>query len=104
MKAHYLILSLAVFAISCEREERGFRVDPPSADSAQYVTQSDIIPGATTQPATTRPVYHANNRYEENAYAMSEGKRLYQMMNCVGCHANGGGGIGAALMDQMSVF
>jgi cytochrome c5 len=36
---------------------------------------------------------------ESNAYAISEGKRLYQAFNCVGCHAHGGGGIGPPLMD-----
>jgi cytochrome c oxidase cbb3-type subunit III len=104
MKFRHFSFLFALFALSCEREERGFRVDPPSADTAQYVTQSDIIPGATTQPASTRPVFHANNRYEENAYAMSEGKRLYSMMNCVGCHANGGGGMGPALMDEKWIY
>jgi cytochrome c oxidase cbb3-type subunit 3 len=103
MKAHHLLFLIAVFAISCEREERGFRVDPPSADTVQKATLSDIIPGSSTQP-TTQPVYHANNRYEENAYAMGEGKRLYQMMNCVGCHAWGGGGMGPALMDEKWIY
>jgi cytochrome c oxidase cbb3-type subunit 3 len=37
--------------------------------------------------------------YDENAYAVNQGKRLYRWYNCNGCHANGGGGIGPALMD-----
>jgi cytochrome c oxidase cbb3-type subunit 3 len=31
---------------------------------------------------------------------MSEGKRLYAQYNCAGCHAQGGGAIGPALMDD----
>src|SRR5439155_5182647 len=38
--------------------------------------------------------------YEMNAYALSEGKRLFSAYNCSGCHANGGGGMGPALMDD----
>ena len=104
MKLHHLIFVIAVFGISCEREERGFRVDPPSADTVQTVSLSDIHPGGKTQPATTQPIRAVVNLYEENAYAMSEGKRLYEMMNCVGCHAHGGGGMGPALMDQKWIY
>ncbi len=39
-----------------------------------------------------------------NAYQMSEGKTLYSAYNCVGCHANGGGGIGPPLMDARWVY
>jgi cytochrome c oxidase cbb3-type subunit 3 len=34
-----------------------------------------------------------------NAYHLSQGQRLYAWMNCAGCHAHGGGGMGPALMD-----
>jgi cytochrome c oxidase cbb3-type subunit 3 len=89
---------------SCKREERTFRVEPP------YVTSVDIIPvtafhaggGATTQPGmqpTTFPS-SVHNDYEENAYAVSEGKRLFGAFNCTGCHFHGGGGIGPPLMDD----
>ena len=44
------------------------------------------------------------NEYENNAFAMSEGNRLYSQMNCVGCHANGGGGMGPALMDDKWIY
>jgi cytochrome c oxidase cbb3-type subunit III len=37
--------------------------------------------------------------YESNAYAISQGQRYYRWFNCSGCHANGGGGMGPALMD-----
>src|SRR5205085_7789429 len=45
-----------------------------------------------------RPVRH---NYEANAYAISQGQRLFSAFNCVGCHAHGGGGIGPALMDDV---
>ncbi|HEX9981792.1 MAG TPA: c-type cytochrome [Thermoanaerobaculia bacterium] len=39
------------------------------------------------------------NPYAYNAHAIAEGQRLYTWFNCVGCHANGGGGMGPPLMD-----
>jgi cytochrome c oxidase cbb3-type subunit 3 len=42
--------------------------------------------------------------YEYNAFAISEGKRLYQWFNCSGCHAQGGGAIGPPLMDDKWIY
>lgn len=60
-------LALWAAAASCEREERAFRVQPPSADAVRSVSVSTLYPGA--QP-TTGPVH---NDYEQNAYALAEG-------------------------------
>ena len=38
--------------------------------------------------------------YEGNAWHIAQGARLYSWMNCVGCHAHGGGGMGPPLMDD----
>ena len=38
--------------------------------------------------------------FEGNAYHVGQGARLYAWMNCVGCHAHGGGGKGPPLMDD----
>jgi len=82
----------------CEREERGFRVDPPSSSRVNTIRLSELQPGpAQPMPAT-------KNEYEENAYAVSEGARLYQWYNCVGCHAHGGGGMGPPLMDEKWLY
>ena len=35
---------------------------------------------------------------------MSEGKRLFTWMNCSGCHAQGGGGMGPPLMDDRWIY
>jgi len=90
-----VVLGLALAA--CEREERRFR-EMPSGVSPSNVRLSEIQPGlAVTTPPTTSP-------YENNAYAISEGKRLYTQFNCVGCHANGGGGMGPPLMDDKWIY
>ena len=89
-----LILTAAFVFLSCEREERGFRVETPNADRINSKQLSTLQPGA---PVVNPPV---KNEYEGNAYALSEGKRLFEYMNCAGCHAHGGGGMGPALMDD----
>lgn len=37
--------------------------------------------------------------FEGNAWHISQGQRLFGWMNCSGCHAHGGGGMGPPLMD-----
>jgi cytochrome c oxidase cbb3-type subunit 3 len=38
-------------------------------------------------------------RFEGNQLAIAAGKELFGQMNCSGCHFNGGGGMGPALMS-----
>jgi cytochrome c oxidase cbb3-type subunit 3 len=74
-----LVLSLTICACAlvalagCERERRAFA---PAHDAV-----------ASDDP------------YEGNAYGISQGMQAYQRFNCVGCHANGGGGMGPPLTD-----
>ena len=93
-----LILIAFVVLVACEREERGFRVQTP--DSNRINTKQLT----TLQPGETSPTPVFVNEHENNAFALTEGKRLYQQMNCYGCHANGGGAIGPALMDDKWIY
>jgi cytochrome c oxidase cbb3-type subunit 3 len=56
------------------------------------------------QPGQKTPATAVKNEYEENAYALSEGKRLFSSYNCNGCHAQGGGGMGPPLMDENWIY
>ena len=101
--AHRVVAGLCAIAIvlaltSCEREQRQFKSSAPAAAKVQTVTLSELRPGAQL------PETEVNNSYEENAYALSEGQRLYAWFNCVGCHFHGGGGIGPALMDDQWIY
>ena len=42
--------------------------------------------------------------YYDNADAVNTGKRLFGQYNCIGCHSNGGGGMGPALMDDAWIY
>ena len=91
-----LIVLLAVSTmVACEREKREFR-------------QSGVVPGATPvtelYPGGGAPHTSEPSKYEENAYALSQGKMLFSSYNCTGCHANGGGGMGPALMDDQWIY
>lgn len=92
-----IVLSLAVVcaaAAGCERESRPFRDLPVSAARSERITQTPHAAGTPLPPVgTTSP-------YQENAWGIGEGKRLFTAYNCTGCHAHGGGGIGPALMDD----
>ena len=77
MRGVLLLLALVALA-GCEREQRQFQIP-------------------ATQTQFMKPLHAANER---NAFALSQGKTLFQWFNCTGCHANGGGGIGPALMDD----
>jgi cytochrome c oxidase cbb3-type subunit 3 len=90
--------ALAVSACEPGREARRFSEQPPTATAQNAVTESPLQPGPKTRDVTIR------NTYEENAWAVAEGKRLYSQMNCVGCHAHGGGGMGPPLMDDEWIY
>ena len=91
-------LTLAAALPACEREERRFREIPPAATAYPAVTMSSLYPGEPVRDVDVR------NPYEENAFAVSEGQRLYSWYNCNGCHALGGGGIGPPLMDGEWIY
>jgi cytochrome c oxidase cbb3-type subunit III len=93
-----VIVAVAGLLCGCKREDRGFRVSPPEARPADAVAVTVLRPGGATN---SPPV---NNEYEQNAQALSDGKQLFQRMNCVGCHAHGGGGMGPALMDDRWIY
>ena len=90
-------VALGLATAACEREERRFRETPPGT-SPGNVRLSDIQPGPAVPTSPTPGPYAAN------AYAIAEGKRLYTQLNCVGCHANGGGGMGPPLMDDKWIY
>jgi len=100
MSACRLVCAIVVASAlaGCDREKREFQSPPPSParDPARLSAvlpagSAPLEPGA--QPTPDR------SHLERNAYAVNQGKRLFRWYNCSGCHSNGGGGMGVALMD-----
>jgi cytochrome c oxidase cbb3-type subunit III len=82
MSAPFAVLAVVAataLATGCEREARRFTTPVSNAGPAAAANESP---------------------YENNAFAVNQGKRLFRWYNCNGCHSNGGGGIGPALMDS----
>ena len=83
-------------SVACKRETRQFTA-PPATNESYSVTMSEIHPGTTAPP----PLQNAAG---EQAYDVNTGKQLFMQYNCVGCHVNGGGGIGPPLMDAQWIY
>jgi cytochrome c oxidase cbb3-type subunit 3 len=92
------IIVLAWSLVACKRETREFRQAPPSVATGT-ISLSDLHPGSNTEA-----ILPTQNPDEQNAYAVNEGKVLYEAYNCSGCHFHGGGGIGPALMDDKWIY
>ena len=115
----WLVICAAATALlsGCERETRGWRVAPhvPAAASRPAASALAVGPSASTASAPAAempsaaasvvvPMLRIDNRYEGNAYAVSQGQRWFRWYNCNGCHSNGGGGMGPALMDAKWLY
>jgi cytochrome c oxidase cbb3-type subunit III len=93
------LAGMIAFLAACEREVRPFQTLPVASARSQHVTMSPLHPGDAPPPATGQ-----NSPFRENAWGISEGKRLFNYYNCAGCHANGGGGMGPPLMDADWIY
>jgi cytochrome c oxidase cbb3-type subunit 3 len=87
---------LALIASSCERESRP--IEKLTSATTQPASLTDLFPGGMPPPA------RATSPFQQNAWGMAEGKRLFTFYNCSGCHANGGGGMGPPLMDDKWIY
>jgi cytochrome c oxidase cbb3-type subunit 3 len=95
-----LLLALIAGALLWARSERHLRpLTLRGEQPAESTSLSAIHPGGSNAPEAAYPP-----DYDESAYAVSQGAQLYRNYNCNGCHQNGGGGIGPALMDDRCLY
>jgi cytochrome c oxidase cbb3-type subunit III len=90
-------MALLVLPLGCRREQRVFDPGSSGTQLADGTALNEVHAGGSV------PVPDIS-KYEGSAYAVAEGKRLYSAYNCVGCHAQGGGAIGPALMDSVWIY
>ena len=94
----FTVALLSVVLAGCERESRPFRDLPVATARGQNAPETTLTAGERApHPGGTSP-------FQENAWGLSEGKRLFTLYNCSGCHAQGGGAIGPALMDDEWIY
>ncbi len=94
-KAEFGLLACLLLA-ACQRETRNFSGSAWSLEAPAAVQVSALRPGGSPAPAPDPRL----REYHSNAYDISQGGQLYRWFNCSGCHFQGGGGIGPALMDE----
>jgi cytochrome c oxidase cbb3-type subunit 3 len=86
----------ALTLAACDREERHSGSMPTGETIPAGQSPDTIWPGGSP----SEPLDARAKLYDNNAPALAEGQFLYSRMNCVGCHAHGGGSMGPALMDS----
>lgn len=74
--------------------------------SAQAAAPPEIslVPIAPGPDAPVNEVNEVRRKTIEDPDQVAAGKQLYQAYNCVGCHFNGGGGMGPPLMDETWIY
>lgn len=98
---HPLLLICIAAAVSAGAASFAFaqvvpRIHASETTQLQHVPVSGLHMGP---PAQLR------NPYAGNRQAWMEGRKLFQSMNCAGCHApGGGGGMGPALSDKDWIY
>lgn len=97
-----LAAALVLAAVGCRQEPRELRRTSAAGSQPELnVAVTELFPGPTTAAAAT-PI---ENPYGEDDQAIAEGRRLFDWMNCSGCHAPmGGGGMGPPLSDTTWVY
>ena len=93
------LLALALALAGCHKQAT---TEPPAMQPVHgSVIDSALMPGLDHAVASVDP---RAAPYYDNAKAVTDGKRLYHQYNCVGCHSNGGGGMGPSLMDDVWIY
>jgi cytochrome c oxidase cbb3-type subunit 3 len=91
------VVFLSLLAAGCQKQQ-----DPAQeGGSADPVLVSGLVPAGGAAPAG---ISRRALPYYDNAQAVTNGMQLYKSFNCGGCHFNGGGGIGPALMDDAWIY
>jgi cytochrome c oxidase cbb3-type subunit 3 len=91
------VVALSLALVACDREERHSRAKPLGENVPAGPSPGMLYAGGVPAAAADDP---RAKQYENNSPALAQGQQLFMQMNCVGCHAHGGGGMGPALMDS----
>jgi cytochrome c oxidase cbb3-type subunit III len=93
-------LLAALLVAACEREQRHFAAERSNTGPNESALRQSLNQPGMALGGYVKPPAENVSMYDDNAFAVSEGKRLFRWYNCSGCHANGGGGMGPPLMDS----
>jgi cytochrome c oxidase cbb3-type subunit III len=95
-ETHLLPIAVATFLALFANDAMAQQGAAPDADRGpESVSVTGLFPNGGAPPAAD-PI---GARFEESKLAIADGQQLFGQMNCSGCHFNGGGGMGPALMS-----
>src|SRR5271155_6057229 len=86
----------AVLAVAANNAWAQQDTAPSAGRGPNEVSVTSLFPNGATPP---RPPDAIGGRFEGNKLAIADGELLFGQMNCTGCHFNGGGGMGPALLS-----
>jgi cytochrome c oxidase cbb3-type subunit 3 len=86
----------AVFAVAANSAQAQQDTAPSAGRGPNEVSVTSLFPNGVAPPLPPDPI---GARFEGNKLAIADGQQLFGQMNCTGCHFNGGGGMGPALMS-----
>jgi cytochrome c oxidase cbb3-type subunit 3 len=90
--------AFAIFFAACQ-------VSVAHADEKQFaIPQVPLVPIAPGGQKPDIPQSAEAQKIMNDPGQIAAGKQLFQAMNCVGCHFNGGGGMGPPLMDNVWIY
>jgi cytochrome c oxidase cbb3-type subunit 3 len=92
----FLPITLATLLAVSANDALAQQSTVPNADRGpNVVSVTSLFPNGGSPP----PPDQIGQRFDGNKAAIADGKQLFGQMNCTGCHFNGGGGMGPALMS-----
>jgi cytochrome c oxidase cbb3-type subunit 3 len=89
------IALLTLLALSANNASAQQAAAPDAQHGPNEIAVTGLFPNGGAPP----PLDRIGTRFEGNKLAIVAGKQLFNQMNCTGCHFNGGGGMGPALMS-----
>jgi cytochrome c oxidase cbb3-type subunit 3 len=101
-----VVASLASLLVgACDREDRQLHQAAEASKPPIAISAASAPPQLTpvqAGPSIAEP--RTTNPDESRAYDVAQGKQWFKWYNCSGCHANGGGDKGPALMDDLWIY
>jgi cytochrome c oxidase cbb3-type subunit 3 len=101
MRKLLILVVVGSLLTACEREDRPLRSEGLQSEDSERIALSSNAPG---EGGPQERKTGTRGDYEKVAFHVSQGKKLFGWFNCSGCHANGGGGSGPALMDDVWIY
>jgi cytochrome c oxidase cbb3-type subunit III len=101
-----LIVSLSFGIARCDaaNAQQSHSADPNQSAASTAVPPISLGGFAPGGGTLVHGISKIGEEYAKSPEHIEAGKQLFQAINCTGCHANGGGGFGPALMGKTWIY